>query len=125
MVTGGPAERRRSSPGQPYGRPIEKVNVQDVAKEADTDYLDEDITLSLPPGLLRIMVQLDTAAKFYAQCTCETGVKQLVLNRNRDLVQHCLYVFDVLVGPDDSINFQADDDATLDKLIVQEIPLAG
>jgi hypothetical protein len=93
--------------------------------EADTDILDEDVVLSLPPGRLRVLVQVDAATKFYAQVDNGTSEVRSVINRGRDLEENCAYHFEILVAEDDLVNFQFGDAVTVEKFIVHEIPFAG
>ena len=115
--------KARASDTPTYTRPIEKATIQSVGKEADVDFLDEDVTATFPPSMLRILVQLDTAAKCHVMVDNGSSEVTLVLNSGVDLAAGCLYLFDVLVADEDSVNFQADGAVTVDRLIVQEVPV--
>ena len=101
--------------------PLEKAHIHDDAIVANTDFLDADITPSDPPCLFRIQVQLDTAAVFSAMVSDGATEKTLQMNGGSQLAAGALYVFDLLVNEDDVVNFQADQNANIDKFIVHEI----
>jgi len=124
MVKENNDERRRASPRRLYSKAVEHVNIQHVEKKADTDFLEEDLALTYPPGMFRIMVQLDADAKFFVQCrNGDAEEVQLSPERAADLREGSLYLFDMLVGAGDRINFQMDDDCVVEKLVVHEIPI--
>jgi len=101
--------------------PLEKAHIHDTAVGGTTDFLEDDITPSDPPCLFRIMIQIDTAAKFHALVDDGEDEVTLAFNGNADLVAGALYIFDMLVNEDDNVNFQVDDQVNVDKFIVQEI----
>lgn len=101
--------------------PLEKAHVHYEDITANDDILASDIEASDPPCLFRIMVQLDTAAVFSAMVDDGADEVTLQLNGGSQLSAGATYMFDILVHSGDSINFQADQNAKLDKLIVQEI----
>lgn len=101
--------------------PLQKAHIHDVAKTADTDFLDEDITPSDPNVLFRIQIQIDTAAKFKAIVDDGESEVELIFNQDADLTAGALYIFDMLVDADDNVNFQVDDDVNVDKFIVHEV----
>lgn len=101
--------------------PLEKAHVHDDAVLANTDFLDADITPSDPVVLFRIMVQLDTAAVFSAMVSDGSTEKTLEFNAGAQLTAGALHIFDMLVNEDDEVNFQCDQNANIDKFIVQEV----
>ena len=104
--------------------PLLKAHIHNVAVLADTDFLGADITPSDPLVLFRIMVQLDTAAVFSAMVTnAAGGAGQMTLKFNAGgaLAAGALHIFDMLVHPDDAVNFQADAGANIDKFMVDEV----
>ena len=101
--------------------PLQKAHIHNVAVLANTDFLDADITPADPVVLFRIQVQLDTAAVFSAMVSDGSTEKTLQMNGGAQLAAGALYVFDLLVDEDDVVNFQADQDANIDKFIVHEI----
>ncbi len=116
-------QKARSSDTPPYAQPIEQASLQSAAKEADTDFLDEDMVAVFPPSMLRILVQLSVAAKCHVMVDNGSTEVTLVLNSGANLAAGCLYLFDVLVAAEDLVNLQADGAVTVDRLIVQEIPI--
>jgi len=101
--------------------PLQKAHIHDDAILANTDFLEADITPSDPPCLFRVMVQLDTAAVFSAMVSDGTTEKTLEFNAGAQLTAGALHIFDMLVDEDDVVNFQSDQNANIDKFIVQEI----
>ena len=101
--------------------PLQKAHIHDDAIVANTDFLDTDITPSDPPCLFRVQVQLDTAAVFSAMVSDGTTEKTLEFNGGSQLTAGALFIFDMLVDEDDVVNFQSDQNANIDKFIVQEI----
>ena len=101
--------------------PLEKAHIHDDAIAANTDFLDADITPSDPPCLFRIQIQVDTAAVFAAMVSDGTTEMTLEFNAGAQLTAGALHVFDMLVNEDDEVNFQVDQNANIDKFIVQEV----
>lgn len=102
--------------------PLQKAHVHDTAVNANTDFLGADITPSDPPCLFRIEICLDTAAVFKVMVETSGGTTvPLEMNSGAQLVAQSAYFFDVLVHEDDSVNFQCDQNAQIEKFLVQEI----
>lgn len=101
--------------------PLQKALVHNTAKNANTDFLDSDITPSDPPCKLRIFVCLDTAAVFQADVTYDSTEVTVEFNEGVQLDADSIYGFDLLVHSGDTVNFQADQNVTIKMLRVQEI----
>jgi len=101
--------------------PLEKAHVHYEDITANDDILASDITPSDAPCLFRVMVQLDTAAVFSAMVSDGSDEVTLQFNSGSQLTAGAIFMFDMLVHSGDLINFQADQNAKLEKLIVQEI----
>jgi hypothetical protein len=70
-----------------------------------TDYI-SPVNLNTPV-LFRIQVSLSVAGVFSAVYKLGSDVKVIKFNSGVALVADCLYIFDCLVHPNDSINFQS------------------
>lgn len=101
--------------------PLQKAHVHDTAVLANTDFLASDITPADPVVLFRIHIQLDTAAVFSAKVDDGSSEVSLEFNAGAQLTAGVLYMFDMLIHVDDNVNFQCDQNANIDKFIVQEI----
>ncbi len=104
--------------------PLLKTHIHNTAVLANTDFMAANITPADPVVLFRVMVQLDTAAVFSAMVTNAAGGAgevTLEMNAGAQLTAGVLYVFDLLVHDDDSVNFQCDQNANIDKFIVHEV----
>lgn len=101
--------------------PLEKDHVHYEDITANDDILASDLTPSDAPCLFRIMVQMDTAAVFSAMVDDGANEVTLEFNAGAQLTAGALHMFDMLVHSGDLINFQADQNAKLEKLIVQEV----
>lgn len=101
--------------------PLQKAHIHDTAVQADTDFLESDITPSDPNVLFRVQVQLDTAAVFAAMVSDGSTEVTLEFNSGAQLTAGVLHIFDMLVDEDDVVNFQADQIVNIDKFIVHEI----
>lgn len=105
--------------------PIEKAYIQNTAQPlANTDILADDITPTNVPCIFRIQVIMSNAGNF--SVTIDNGVDTQIGTLNilsgPALVADGLYVFDVLVHLDDSINFiYSATGGTINILRVQEI----
>ena len=88
--------------------PIEKANVHNTNKNADTDFLAAALSPSDPPCLFRIQVALTAAAKFRATITKAANTQKVDFNGGNNLSAAGLYQFDILVHDGDTINFQSD-----------------
>lgn len=101
--------------------PLQKANVHNGNKNANTDFLTANITPSDYPVLFRVQVMLPAAGKFTAKITKATTTLTNHFNGGANLVANGLYIFDVLMHTGDSINFQSDQNQNGHLLRVQEI----
>jgi len=101
--------------------PLEKANVHNGNKNANTDFLAAALTPSDYPVLFRVQVMLPAAGKFTAKITKATVTMTSHFNGGADLTASGLYIFDMLVHSGDSVNFQSDKDQNGHLLRVQEI----
>ena len=101
--------------------PLEKANVHNGNKNANTDFLAANVTPSDYPVLFRIQVMLPTAGKFTAKIKKSTTTLTSHFNGGANLAASALYIFDVLMHSGDSINFQSDHNQNGHLLRVQEI----
>jgi len=101
--------------------PLEKANVHNGNKNADTDFLTTTLSPSDYPVLFRVEVMLPAAGKFTAKIKKATTTLTCHFNGGSDLVASCLYIFDVLIHEGDTLNFQSDQDQDGFLLRVQEI----
>ena len=101
--------------------PLEKANVHNGNKDANTDFLTSNISPSDYPVLFRVQVMLPSAGKFTAKI--KKGVTTLTghFNGGANLAGSCLYIFDMLVHSGDSVNFQSDQNQDGHLLRIQEI----
>ncbi len=88
--------------------PIEKANVHNTNKNADTNFLADDLTPSDPPCLFRIQVALTTAGKFRVLLKKGGNTQTIPFNADTNLVATALYKFDLLMHSGDTCNFQSD-----------------
>ena len=101
--------------------PLQKANVHNGNKNANTDFLTANITPSDYPVLFRVQVMLPSAGKFTAKIKVGTTTLTSHFNGAANLVASCLYIFDLLVHSGDSVNFQSDQNQNGFLLRVQEI----
>uniref|UniRef100_A0A6H1ZXG0 Uncharacterized protein n=1 Tax=viral metagenome TaxID=1070528 RepID=A0A6H1ZXG0_9ZZZZ len=103
-------------------KPIQKARIHNIAVSSGADFLATDLSPSKPPTLFRVMISVDTATRFSAYLIFN-GADVVIshFNQGIDLVANCLYIFDILVGSLDTINFIVDDDVTINDFTVQEI----
>ncbi len=104
--------------------PLQKAHVHNTAVLANIDFLAANITPADPVVLFRVMVQLDTAVVFSAMVTNAAGgagEMTLEFNAGAQLTAGVLYIFDLLVQDGDSVNFQCDQNANIDKFLVHEV----
>lgn len=101
--------------------PVEKANVHNGNKDADTDFLTANISPSDYPVLFRIQVMLPSAGKFTAKIKKGATTLTCHFNGASNLTANSLYIFDVLMHSGDSINFQSDVNQNGHLLRVQEI----
>jgi len=102
--------------------PIQKALVHNTEKNANTDFLTSSISPSKSPSIFRIMVSIDTAARFEADITYSSAEITTYFNQGSDLTANCLYTFDLILSSGDSVNFQVDDNVTILVFRVLEIP---
>jgi len=101
--------------------PLEKANVHNGNKDANTDFLAANITPSDYPVLFRCQVMLPAAGKFTVKIKVGTTTLTSHFNGGANLAASCLYIFDLLVHSGDSVNFQSDQNQNGHLLRVQEI----
>jgi len=110
--------------------PIQKAEVHDTAYTANADMLAADITPTpvgpdvdavYPPVVFRISVCLDTAAVFKIIIDDGTSEVDIALNSGAQLTAQAGYTFDWPIDEGDSVNFEADQDVQIEKLIVHEV----
>lgn len=111
--------------------PLLKAHIHDEEYIANADMLDDgDITPSshlvagsavIPPCMFRIMVCLDAAAVFKTVVDDGTTEVDMEMNSGAQLDAQSVYIFDVLVHEGDAINFEADQNVQIEKLIVHEV----
>lgn len=112
----------------PENQPIQHVALFNETSVGSGDSIlgSDHLVPKVPPSMFRIMVCLETSAKFSVQLTQDSTTKDLILNNDAKLGGNCLYIFDMLVTSSDvSINFeQAHEGNTINVLVVQEILVA-
>ena len=101
--------------------PIQKAEVHDTAYTANADMLASDITPSDIPAVFRMSVCLDTAAVFKIIIDDGTTEVDIALNQGAQLVAQTGYSFDWPIDIGDSVNFEADQNVQIEKLIVHEV----
>lgn len=101
--------------------PLEKAHIHDTAYTANADFLAPDIEPSDAPCLFRVLVCLDTAAVFKVVVDDGSTEVDMAMNGGAQLTAQAVYMFDVLVHADDTINFEADQSVQIEKFIVQEV----
>lgn len=101
--------------------PIEKANVHNTAKNADTVVLGAAIAPTYNYSLFRIMVAINSATVFNAVITKSTNPQTVKFNSGSNLVANALYIFDMLVHTGDTVNFKCTGAVTYLVLRVQEI----
>ncbi len=104
--------------------PIEKANVHNANKAANTDFLAADISPSDFPSLFRVQVMLPAAGKFTSKITKGATTLTCHFNSGANLAADGLYIFDLLVHSGDTVNFQSDQIQNGHLLRVQEIAWA-
>ena len=105
--------------------PLEKANIQNTNKNANTDFLAAALSPTDYPCLFRIQVALTTAGKFRATITKAANTQTVDFNGGSNLAAAGLYQFDLLVHQGDTVNFQSDQNQTpVMVLRVQEIEWA-
>ena len=104
--------------------PLEKANLHNLTKGANTDFLASALSPSDPPCLFRIWVMLNVKSLFTARVTKASVVVTLEFNATEDLESDALYVFDLPMHTGDTVNFRAGDAQTGAYLRVQEIAWA-
>ena len=102
--------------------PIQKARIHNTAILSGVDFLTTDLSPSKPPSLFRIMISVDGATRFSMTLMLSgAGAITSHFNQGTDLTANCLYMFDVLVGSLDTINFLVNDNVTINEFTVQEI----
>lgn len=102
--------------------PIEKANVHNTAKGADTVVLGAAIAPTYSYSLFRIMVAISSATAFNAVITKATNPQTVKFNAGTNLVANSIYMFDMLVHTGDTVNFKCTGAVTYLVLRIQEIP---
>jgi len=101
--------------------PLEKANVHNGNKNANTDFLAANIEPSDYPVLFRVMVRLSAEGTFSARIKVGASITTCNFNGGAVLVASGLYIFDLLVHENDSVNFRSNQNQTDHLLRVQEI----
>ena len=110
----------------PENQPIQQVTIFNQADSGGDSILTDDLEAKNPPSMFRIFVSLTTAGKFSAQITQDAVTKDLVFNSDSDLVANGLYIFDILVTSDYTINFEQDQQGqVINLLVVQELSVGA
>ena len=117
--------RRSSRQANRKAIPIQKAEVHDTAYTANADMLASDITPSDVPAVFRISVCLDTAAVFKIIIDDGTTEVDIAFNSGNQLVAQAGYTFDFPIDTGDSVNFEADQSAQIEKLVVHEVTHAS
>lgn len=101
--------------------PLEQANFHNTSKNSGVDFLASVLTPGDPPCLFRITVCIDTAAVFKAKITKSANTQTVEFNSGAQLVAAALYIFDMLVHSGDTVNFNVDQNVTVQIFRVQEI----
>lgn len=101
--------------------PIEKANVHNTGKGADTEVLGTVIAPTYNYSLFRIMVAISAATVFSAVITKNSSSQTVKFNSGSNLVANALYMFDMLVHTGDTVNFKCTGAVTYLVLRIQEI----
>jgi hypothetical protein len=102
--------------------PIPKASLTGASKLLNADLI-TDLVPFYTPCLFRTMVMLDTSGVFSVMLKNGGTVKTLLLNGGTALIASAAYMFDILVGAGDTVNFQTGASGNV-TLRVQEI-MAG
>jgi hypothetical protein len=102
--------------------PIERAVEHNVAVVAAVDILGAAIAPINTPCLFRVAVGFDAAGVFSVTIIRGGNTQVQQLNHGVALVPNCLFMFDVLVHENDTINYRYSVNATLQTLRLQEIP---
>ena len=86
--------------------PLAKASQHAVAETLNVDILAADLSPTNTPCLFRTMVVLGTAGVFSAQLKSGAVTVVAKLNGGVALTADCAYIFDILVGTGDTVNFQ-------------------
>uniref|UniRef100_A0A6M3KFH5 Uncharacterized protein n=1 Tax=viral metagenome TaxID=1070528 RepID=A0A6M3KFH5_9ZZZZ len=102
--------------------PIQKARIHNTAIVSGVDFLTVDLSPSKPPSLFRIMISVSAVTRLSMNLMV-SGADAVTshFNQGTDLTANCIYMFDVLVGSLDTINFIVNDDVTINDFTVQEI----
>ena len=107
--------------------PIEKANQHNLSVTAATDIL----STTIAPGggrtavVFRIQVCCDTAGVFSARITKDTTTVGANFNSGSNLTANAIYIFDLLVHANDTVNFQHSATGIMLVLRIQEIGAAA
>ena len=101
--------------------PLRRAEIHDTAYTANADMLTTDLTPEDTFAMFRIYVCLDTAAIFKVIHDDGSSEVDVAMNGGAQLVAQAGYMFDALVDTGDTINFEADQNVQIEKLIVEEI----
>ncbi len=104
-------------------KPITKVDQHNVSVTASTGILSSDLSPTNTPCIFRIYVVPTgfTSAPTFSVIR-KVGATSYTenLNSGSTLSNDTAYIFDILVGSDETINFQCDQAGTLSTLLVAE-----
>jgi hypothetical protein len=101
--------------------PLRRAELHNTAYTANADMLAPDLTPEDTFALFRIYVCLNTAAVFKVVHDDGSTEVDVAMNGGAQLTANAGYMFDVLVDTGDTINFEADQNVTILKMIVEEI----
>ncbi len=105
--------------------PLQKANVHNTAKGADTVVLASDLAPTYDYSLFRIMVAINSATVFNAVITKSSDAQTVKFNSGSNLVANAVYIFDMLVHTGDTVNFKCTGAVTYLVMRVQEIAAGG
>ena len=101
--------------------PIAKASIHGASPGANTNILGSDLIPTNPPCLFRIMVCLGGAAIFYADFKQIDTVSTMKFNGGTALTADAVYIFDILIHSEDTVNFKIDTAVIVKELRVQEL----
>ena len=101
--------------------PIAKASIHGASPGANTNILGSDLTPTNPPCLFRTMICLGGAAIFYADFKQKDTVSIMKFNSGTALIADAVYMFDILVHSEDTVNFKVDTGVVIKELRVQEL----
>ena len=101
--------------------PIAKASIHGASPGANTSILGADLIPTNPPCLFRTMICLGGAAIFYADFKQKDAVSTMKFNSGTALTADAVYMFDILVHSEDTVNLKVDTGVVIKELRVQEL----